>query len=99
MVKHNVKGNRDVIFKGEIYRPINGMVELPERVNNSDITPIEDTEKNEAVALSDLTDDELKNYATGKGIAFAPNIGRDKLITRIQESETTDNGNSNNIGS
>ena len=39
-MKHEVKDNKDVIHNGAIYKPIDGIVDLPERIENEDIKPV-----------------------------------------------------------
>ena len=41
-MKHIVKDNKDVIHKGVIYKPDSeGMVDLPDKIENDDIKPVE----------------------------------------------------------
>lgn len=44
-MKHTVKDNKDVIHNGVIYKPVDGIVDLPDRVENDDIKPIEETKE------------------------------------------------------
>lgn len=41
---HEVKDGKDVIYKGEIYRCVNGQVDLPERIETEEIKPIKEND-------------------------------------------------------
>lgn len=79
-MKHNVRDGKDVIHNGIIYRCDSlKQVDLPVRVENPDITPVEDDTK-----LIDKSIEELKKIASEKGISFVYNISKVKLIERIE---------------